>query len=448
MYLKEIRLENIKTYKDVTVDFFEDGKPRLWTGFLGPNGMGKSILLDCIAISLVGEAAIRSALPYPRDWVRYGSKYGVIETKIDISDEKETPGKKELLLRHYVTGKEGADIKDRYLSGRGIHSDYSNEDNQLFEKIVGGYRNKGYLLCGYGPFRRLPRAGERDPISQKEESPIRSSRIRTLFEEGLPVSEIESWLVDLDYRSYKEGPEAKKMYDDALGFLQKILPNAKFKEINKERQIIFETADGLVQLNELSDGYRSVVAWSANLVQHMFEAHPTNKLEGSGVVIVDEIDVHLHPGAQRKIISHLRKLFPNVQFIFSSHSPFVAQSLSENEIFRLERDIETNQTIVKPIEISFEGWRADQILTSDAFGLETSRDETTEQELKEYEQLITNIELGKASKEEIEKADNLKKELFSKIPFSGETERIRELEKQVSGLQAALEKYKKNDSSQ
>lgn len=446
MYLKEIHLENIKTFKDLRFDFTINGKPRLCTGFLGPNGMGKSVLLDCITASLAGESAMKSALPYPRDWVRSGEDYGLIEAKIDVSDEEEADIPSELLLRYFVTGKKGADINGRFFQGYGIYGDYNNEGNKFFDKVA-GYDSKGFLICGYGPFRRPPRGEGKFKVQSKSETNPRSSRITTLFDEGSPVSEVESWLINLEYRSLKEGKEKKDVFNAALNLLHNILPNVTFKEINSDGQVIFNTEDGLESpLSELSDGYRSVIAWSANLVQHMFDAHVhlPDKTQGTGVVVIDEIDVHLHPGAQRKVITHLRELFPNIQFILSSHSPFVAQSLKQNEIFRLDRDKEQKQTVIRSVEVSFEGWRVDQILTTDAFGLETTRDIKTENELIEYEKLIKKIELNRdVSTDDKQRASALKEKIFSKIPFSGENQRIRELEKQVSGLLAALEKNKK-----
>ena len=295
MYLKEIHLKNIKTFRDLRVDFTHDNKPRLWTGFLGPNGMGKSILLQCIAVALAGEAAIREVLPVPRTWLRTSEdheksmpdkivqSYGLIEAKIDVSDESENHD--ELLIRYFVVGEKGLEMKGRFLSGPGILSDQENKDNDIFERMT-GYESRGFLVCGYGPFRRLPREGERtESISYKHP---RASRLTTMFNEGAPVSDLEEWLADLEYRAIKKGDEAKNTYNTALIFLREILPQAKFKEITDDRKVIFTTPDGDVSINELSDGYRSVIAWSANLIKNIFEAYPDldDPFKASGIVIV------------------------------------------------------------------------------------------------------------------------------------------------------------------
>jgi len=105
------------------VDFTHDNKPRLWTGFLGPNGMGKSILLQCIGVALSGEAAIREVLPVPRTWLRISKDsgksedYGLIEAKIDLSSEPENQNYDELLIRYFVVGEKSLEMNGRFLCG-------------------------------------------------------------------------------------------------------------------------------------------------------------------------------------------------------------------------------------------------------------------------------------------------------------------------------------------
>jgi len=108
----------------------------------------------------------------------------------------------------------------------------------------------------------------------------------------------------------------------------------------------FVDANGFrVPVQELSDGYRSVLSMTFELVRQMalrygvtelFSADNTQVI-GPGIVIVDEIDAHLHPSWQRTIGVWFRKHFPNVQFLVSTHSPLICQAAEVGTVFRLPR---------------------------------------------------------------------------------------------------------------
>lgn len=91
-------------------------------------------------------------------------------------------------------------------------------------------------------------------------------------------------------------------------------------------------------LEQLSDGERSLLAIVADLVRRLSLANPEieDPLQGAGVVLIDEIELHLHPTWQRNVIDKLRTTFPNIQFIATTHSPFVIQSLRAGELINLD----------------------------------------------------------------------------------------------------------------
>jgi len=135
-----------------------------------------------------------------------------------------------------------------------------------------------------------------------------------------------------------------------------------------------------------------------------------NPLEATGVVLVDEIDLHLHPRWQRTIVKQIRETFPNLQFIVTSHSPFVAQDMTEKDkIIVLTRD---GDKVTARHEKGFvKGWRADQILTSWLFGLETSRDEEIESLEKERRVGLQRAEGGTLTEAERLELDRVTGEL-------------------------------------
>jgi predicted ATP-binding protein involved in virulence len=93
-----------------------------------------------------------------------------------------------------------------------------------------------------------------------------------------------------------------------------------------------------LDLSQLSDGERSFLALICDLGRRLALANPllANPLDGSGIVLIDELELHLHPTWQREVSEKLRKIFPNIQFIATTHSPFVIQSLRPGELINLD----------------------------------------------------------------------------------------------------------------
>ncbi len=129
-------------------------------------------------------------------------------------------------------------------------------------------------------------------------------------------------------------------------------------------RVEFKTPYGWVALDGLSLGYRAMITWMVDLANRMFERYPksSNPLEEPAVVLVDEIDLHLHPKWQRKLMDYLSKRFVNTQFIVTSHSPLVVQAAKNANVVLLKR--EDDHVIIDNNPQSVRGWRTDQILAS------------------------------------------------------------------------------------
>ena len=122
------------------------------------------------------------------------------------------------------------------------------------------------------------------------------------------------------------------------------VPDAKKIEYNvREYSLIVEFANGDVQpFQNLSDGQRIMLALVADIAYRAAWLNPylgdRVLLETDGIVLIDELDLHLHPKWQRTVVDDLRRTFPKMQFVATSHSPFIIQSLEPNELMDLERD--------------------------------------------------------------------------------------------------------------
>jgi predicted ATP-binding protein involved in virulence len=174
-------------------------------------------------------------------------------------------------------------------------------------------------------------------------------------------------------------------------------------------------------LRDLSHGYQTMVAWVVDLASRMFEAYPDseNPLAEAAVALVDEIDLHLHPRWQREITSYLDALFPNVQFIVTAHSPLVVQAPGVTNVAVLRRNGDHVEILNDPEQVR--GWRIDQILTSDLFGLGSARPLDVERLIDRQQELILLDDLTDAQRQELREVE----ERLAKLA-PGETAQDRE----------------------
>jgi predicted ATP-binding protein involved in virulence len=126
-------------------------------------------------------------------------------------------------------------------------------------------------------------------------------------------------------------------------------------------------------------------------------------LAEAAVVPVDQIDLFLHPRWQLKLTHHLVTLFPNAQFIASAHSPLIVQGTEDANIVVLRR--EGDHVIIDNDPAHVRGWRIDQVLTSDIFGLSSTRDPQTEALLKERRALLSKASLSPDERERLKQLD-------------------------------------------
>jgi predicted ATP-binding protein involved in virulence len=188
--------------------------------------------------------------------------------------------------------------------------------------------------------------------------------------------------------------------------LQKMLPDfTDFSIRRRPLRMEVKKNKKIFIINQLSDGEKCLIALAGDLARRMVIANPTKKnpLEGNGIVLIDEIDLHLHPKWQRNIIPRLTEVFPNCQFIISTHSPHVINHVQPENIFLLDQ---TPEGIVASHPSKSYGNNADRIL-EDLMGLETTRPDAVFQELRNIFSLIGSNSLSEA----VEKIADLKKKI-------------------------------------
>ena len=175
----------------------------------------------------------------------------------------------------------------------------------------------------------------------------------------------------------------------------------------------FKTSFGYwVSINQLSLGYKTMVAWMVDVAARLFQRYPDsdNPLAEPAIILVDEIDLHLHPKWQRKIFDYLSDKFPKTQFIVTAHSPLVVQAAPKDANIVVLRK-EGDKVIIDNDVKSVNDWRIDQILSSELFGNISPRSNDVEQMLERRKELIQKNRLSPSEKVELdrlnEKADKL-----------------------------------------
>jgi hypothetical protein len=146
----------------------------------------------------------------------------------------------------------------------------------------------------------------------------------------------------------------------------------------------------------MSWGYQVFAAFAADYASRLIEWYPDSQtpLHEPGICLVDELDLHMHPSWQRKVIDDLSRIFPATQFIVTVHSPLVVQAAEDANLVVLKRypDDPSRVQIDNDVE-AIKGWRIDQVLTSDLFGLESARSPNVANNLAERRKLLGNDNL-------------------------------------------------------
>lgn len=435
MYVKSFELRAIKCFESVRLEFpqRDDGSFGGWNVLLGGNATGKTTALQAMALSLVGPSAWASLLT-PLGWVRSdaGTALGQLSAVITQGKrDKADPGVQgPLTATIAVTPDAAVEIQRSTYDTpqfvlRGAH-------RSALLKSVYATKKPGWFAAGYGPFRRLS-GGSFEALANL--SLPRQHRMASLFREAVALTQCEPWLQSLRDRARDledaDHTRHRAAYDLVRGVVDALLPGGvKIADVSA-KGVRFRTTSGrTITLADLSDGYRSFLALTLDLLRHLLDAHGGDvtklvtkggaQVTVEGVVLIDEIDAHLHPRWQRLIGQRLQEVFPNVQFIVSSHSPFIAQAASEGGLFVLRPSADSDAVeVVQPVA-SVRGWRADAILTSELFGLDDTVDPDTAQLLARYRALVQKRDFSTLKVGERRELDALETRLAYTLSAPGE----------------------------
>ncbi len=455
MYLRKIVLKNIKCFADFRLDFTKNGEARKWTVLLGRNGLGKSTLLQAIGVALAGPSAMRELLPVAEGWVRRGEPYGEIEAELRWTEEDAlVPGwpktKTPYVARYIVTGEDPQRLpealKEHYTvptivdwSGEGTSKERENitKDMNRLKQTAYAEGKSGWLGCGYGPFRRLSGGSQNaDRILYAER---KSARFITLFREDAALTNATKWLIAL-YNTARDGDKENQRALEHVqhAFAENLLPQPATLHISARDALLEISGQKPIPFQDLSDGYRSMLALGIDLLRWLIDAFPDkhDPMKCSGVVLIDELDAHVHPTWQRHIGHWLRQKFPNLQFIIATHSPFLTQVAGQGgNVVLVKKPSGVEPRIDNE---SVKTWRADQILT-ELFDLPSTRSPETENKLQQFQKLHLKRQTEKLSSSEEEEYNKLRLWQKKEIPPPIEDPDLR---RDAQALEEAVERQR------
>ena len=396
-YFLSLTVENYRCFGPARTLDLSDGnnRPAPWTIILGENGVGKITLLQCLA-ALQPESEPRRNRLAPQLW-----HFDLLNRRnLDLSQWVRTGSKGEVTtIAHYVTI--GATLQTHSQKQTGIQLIFNGHTGSGLTSSTTQENLNGLICYGYGASRRM---GKSNLSEQRTEDTTAS-----LFSDDVDLINAEEWLLQADYAA-KSSPgngKAEARLDQIKDILIALLPDVDDIRFRVPQEGIgtpvveFQTPYDWVRLSGLSLGYRTLITWMVDLASRLFDRYPDspNPLAEPAVVLVDEIDLHLHPRWQRTLMTFLSDRFPNAQFIATAHSPLVVQAATDANIVLLRRD--GDHVVIENDMKAIQNGRVDQILTSDLFGLESARPPQIDAALAERTRLLSQAYLSEADEQRL-----------------------------------------------
>lgn len=399
MYIQKVIIENIRSISHFEMDF---PNPAGWHVLIGDNGTGKTTILKAIASASILE-----------------------DTRIFNDNEHFV---QETDTKLYPNPVDNSWIKSNEQKGKiylklGGH----NLEIMLDEKIVappetriGGFsigKKIEIFTVGYGSLRITHENNFMEDIKPKKYPQILAHE--TLLRDKTTLMGAELWLKDLQYAVLENGSEqklAKKLLTLIINLINTthLLSNNLTIEKIGRAGISFRNIEGtLLNLRQLSDGFRSILNITIDLIYRMVGFYGEDKViqafdnpqkicNLSGIVFIDEIDAHLHPTWQTRIGQWFTQYFPNIQFIVTTHSPLICRACEKGSIWRLaapDSEIPSGEIVGVERERLIFGNILDAYGT-EAFGQSPVRSEKSNEMLQKLGELNMRAAFGKITAEE------------------------------------------------
>lgn len=350
MYIKRIQVSNIRAVGNFDLKFGSDELSG-WHVILGENGSGKSTLIRSIALALAGP---REAVALRQEWnlwLRLRKSSNKIQISYQASPEDSFPQGRRVTKPMDVALEikpSNSGLFQKSTAQVIVNAGVKNADRSIWGTTA------GWFSASFGPFRRF--SGGDQAFDRLFYSNPRLAPHLSAFGEDVALTEGLRWLRELWVKDLESPDKRSPFLQKLIEFLNGsgLLPNdAQITEIRSDQVILRDSAGVLVQVEQMSDGYRSVLSMIFEILRQMTKsygaeevmkslAHSENTSVGlSGVVCIDEVDAHLHPTWQKEIGPWFTKCFPKIQFIVTTHSPIICRNATS--VWKLSSNDEGEQ---------------------------------------------------------------------------------------------------------
>jgi predicted ATP-binding protein involved in virulence len=350
MKIKSISINGIGGIRDLIVDFDDN-----MNFICGPNGIGKTTILECVAHSF---SAHRTNILKRNVMTEEGSFQAVVE--IDGSNQNSN-----VLIQDFDPEKQS--------NINGLH--------QHSKKLLSLKVTRTFQYQQLAAVNKDTDKGDHE-IYQEAKS-------------GININEVKNWFVNRYLYSVHEGAlTGQQLHNFELAKRCCSLLNSDFsfsRVMASSNEIMVNTPSGEIYYEYLSSGFKSCLSILFGIIKDIefrFRNPGINADDFDGIVLVDELELHLHPEWQSKIAKILTKVFPHVQFITATHSPHIIQSANPNEIIALGNDNgNVYRREIDSGDFAFQGWTIEEVLT-DVMGMSDTRTEIYHEKLAKFEKAI------------------------------------------------------------
>lgn len=373
IYVEKIELKNFKCFSSLELEFNHNSdspiKNEPWLLFLGENGVGKSSLLKAFVIGLTGHEYITDLGIKGDNLLKHGTKKGFIKI-------------------HLVGGQKPIEV---YFNKKEIKT-------SLSQPIIN--------IVAYNSIRLKPKIGKMVP----ERIEFYGAKAKNLFDYTFSLVDADNWLANLP----------KEIFDRAAITLKDLILLEQKDTISiKNDLVIVKRGNDTFFIDELSDGYKSVFYLAVDIMATLAGENVTFDL-AEGMVLIDEIGTHLHPRWRMEVVTRLRKAFPKIRFVVTTHEPLCLRGLRDGETVVLTKNQDSEVIALTELPDPSE-LRVDQILTSDFFGLKSTIDPETERLFDEYYAILA-LEEKDRNEEQKNRLLDLS-HIIPRIKHLGDTER-------------------------
>ncbi len=344
MHVRRLEIENVRLIREFDLDLREDENPAGWHVLLGDNGSGKSTVVRALALALMGEA---NALATRQDWSRWlavGSAAGSIRLQLHAHEDHDRwSGQGKTAIGRAIE----PSVEIEAASGGNRAAIEFYKDNTTNRTVWG--QGNGWFSASFGAFRRF--SGSNPEMDRLYLTHPRLAAHLSAFGEDVALGESLRWLRNLQVKNLEGDGEAEKIKNAVVSFVNGsgpvLLPHgARIDEVTSDRVTVADGRGVRVDVEDMSDGYRSILSLIFELLRILFATSDAETVlsridQGKatvalpGVVAIDEIDAHLHPGWQQRIGDWFVDHFPETQFFVTTHSPIICRAARRGSVWQL-----------------------------------------------------------------------------------------------------------------